>query len=348
MAAAQSVYELKELRGFKRSVGNFVDDKFLSVGDIDGCLKHNEHHLSEERKKMISYITRTIPDGFLQLGITFPITNLQHVTTQHSMIQIMKSEFFSAETSIDLPWRHPSARLLYWSVQVPPDEIKKGRQKAFQKVQSKVESDNAKANEEDFNLQFANSPAFNADASRYGNFKFSFSLSDLLSAYNKLSPGYKQEFKVLGTAMYKQEIAHIVLVHSSDTTQFNDLPSVSETNAKPFPFVFQEDGKLYWRPESTAANLKMRITANQCHIRECPVSCYYFRTQGTCDHYRDTYTVWNHLVFAFHLPDKKNLRIHREKLKEGLRACGILEPYLREKETKLTQQEAEDIIWSLE
>ncbi|XP_031753267.1 uncharacterized protein LOC116408927 isoform X2 [Xenopus tropicalis] len=350
MAAAQPLYELSELQGFNESIGNFVEGNFLSVEQIHGCLKHEENYLYEERKKMITYIERTIPDQFLQLGITFPVTRLQHVTTETPTRQIVQSGYFHEAKTISLPWRHPNTKLIYWSLDVPIGDKDNARCKTFQTVQNMVGPHNAEEYEKDFNRQFANSPAFNS-ASRYGNFKFSFSLSDLLSEYKEQHcQGAEPEFRVLGTAMYKQEIAHIVLVHSPMATEFSDLPSVPIVggNANPLPFVFrsQEDGKLYWSPESTADVLKMRIFENRCRVRECPLSCPYY-DHGTCLHYRDTYSIWNELILAFHLPGNEPLRIPREKLLESLSACDILAPYLRKEETRLTQEGAQDIIRSL-
>ncbi|XP_031752243.1 uncharacterized protein LOC116408722 [Xenopus tropicalis] len=352
MAAAQPLYELRELQGLNGSVGNFVEGNFLSVEQIHGCLKREEDHLNEERKKMIGYIERTIPDQFLQLGITFPVTRLQHVTTETPTRQIVQSGYFRAGDQSRLPWSHPNAKLLYWSVEILKEQIEELRQEAFQALQAMVPPHNAKVYEEDFNCQFADSPAFKS-ASRYGNFKFSLPLSDLLFEYKEQHcRDAELEFRVLGTAMYSKEIAHIVLVHSSRATEFRDLPPVPIVgrNANSLPFVFQsqEDGKLYWRPESTADVLKMRISENQCRMRECPLSCFKYAAYGVCDHYRDTYCVWNHLILAFHLPGNEPLRIPREKLLESLSACDILEPYLREEETRLRQQEgAQDIIRSL-
>ncbi|OCT96258.1 hypothetical protein XELAEV_18013933mg [Xenopus laevis] len=350
MAAAQPIDSVREMRGLRRSFGNFVDGKFLSVEEVDHCLKNQPKSVNEAGKGMICYIKKTIPDDFLQLGITFPVTNLQHVTTEFSMRQIVQSGYFIAEVSTILPSNLPKSKLSCWSVQIPREQIEEAQQEAFLVVQGMVPENNAREFEEKFNAQFANSPAF-SDDSRYGNFKFSLSLSDLLSEYKELHCSDSEpEFRVLGTAMYKQEIAHIVLVHSPTTTQFNDLPFVPdvERNAKPLPFVFrsQEDGKFYWRPESTADILKMRIFENQCRMRECPLStpCY---DNANCLHCLQTYTVWNHLIFAFHLPENEPLRIPREKLKESLTACDIKAPYMG-KGRAYTQQEAGEMISNLE
>uniref|UniRef100_A0A1B8Y4N1 Uncharacterized protein n=1 Tax=Xenopus tropicalis TaxID=8364 RepID=A0A1B8Y4N1_XENTR len=352
MAAAQPVDTVGELSGLNGSAGNFVDGKFLSVEEVYNCLRNKPGDINEAGRRMIGYIENTIPDEFLQLGVTIPITNLQHVTIQNSMSQIMESECFCAGNYVNFTRRHHNISLSCWSVQVPPDKVEEARREAFQVVQGMVGPRNAREYEGKFNRQFANSPAFNS-ASRYGNFKFSLPLSDLLSEYKEQHcQGAKPEFRVLGTAMYKQEIAHIVLVHSPMATEFRDLPSVPIVgrHANPLPFVFrsQEDGKFYWRPESTADIFKMRIFENRCRMRECPMSCPYYEERGTCFHCRDTYSIWNHLILAFHLPGNEPLWIPREKLLESLSACDILEPYLREEGTKLTRQEAEEIIRNLQ
>eukprot|EP00079_Xenopus_tropicalis_P018257 XP_004919483.1 PREDICTED: uncharacterized protein LOC101733852 [Xenopus tropicalis] len=352
MAAAQPVDIVRELRGVNRLVGIFVGNSYLSVEDVYRCLKNQLEGLSEAGKKTVGYIERTIPDQFLQLGITFPVTRLQHVTTEIPTRQIVQLGYFCAGDQSRLPWSHPNAKLLYWSVEILKDQIEELRQEAFQALQAMVPPHNAEEFEGVFNRQFANSPAFNADASRYGNFKFSLSLSDFMSEYKEQHcQGAEPEFRVLGTAMYEEEIAHIVLVHSPMTTEFSDLPSVPIVgrNANPLPFVFrsQEDGKLYWRPESTADILKMRISEKQCRKRDCPVSCPDC-DHGQCAQNRGTYCVWNHLIFVFHLPENEPLRIPREKLRESLSACEVLSPYLRRAETRLTRPTAEEIIRSLE
>uniref|UniRef100_A0A1B8Y4L0 Uncharacterized protein n=1 Tax=Xenopus tropicalis TaxID=8364 RepID=A0A1B8Y4L0_XENTR len=346
MAAAQPLYELKELLGASASSGNFVDGKFLSVEEVYNCLMNKPIGLNNAGQTMSRYLGKTLGDPYLKLGMALPVTTLRHVTTERPTREILASESFKTQNWSNLPWKHPNARLSYWSIQVPPESTERACLKAFQDL---VPPEGSKDLEKYFNRQFANSPAFNS-ASCYGNFKFSLPLSDLLSEYKEQHcQGAEPEFRVLGTAMYKQEIAHIVLVHSPMATEFSDLPSVPIVggNANPLPFVFrsQEDGKLIWRPESTSIFLKMKISEKVCSIRKCKPYCTDC-DDDTCGYYGDN-CVWNELILAFHLPGNEPLRIPREKLLESLSGCDILEPYLREEETRLRQEGAQDIIRSL-
>ncbi|XP_040275354.1 uncharacterized protein LOC120990543 isoform X1 [Bufo bufo] len=323
MASSQSA-ELEEIRGFGKSCGSFKEKEFLSVEDIYHSLLGR--CVNNAGETMRGNIQQNRSDAFFHLPVEVSISGLQHCTTMDSTRKILESQSFIGRKHE----REELKDLFFWSVNVPSTDIEKAREEAYTHVQKHIPPDEAKEYKEEITKQFANSPAFNKLASRYGNFRFSFQFSDLLSLYEaQFCEGKKPQLSILGTDIYKQEIAHYVVVHCPDSTRFKDHPRVPrlQTRCEPLPNVFLVDDTLYWRPESTSNNLKVRTKDG--HITACnqPEPCIYFQGSGHCLH-----TVpcpWNHLVITFHIPHGNSLKIPVEKLIDQLSACSPLDPFMK-------------------
>lgn len=138
---------------------------------------------------------------FHHMEVQFPITEVQHVTTEECMSDILESQCFRARNK-----RFPD--LSFWSVHIPTDDVDSTFEEAYQSMQKKdFDSKFLSMYRNDITDQFANSPVFKNSESRYGNFMFSFSLSDLLAFYKTQHCGDEDPvFKYLGTDLFKKEI----------------------------------------------------------------------------------------------------------------------------------------------
>lgn len=327
----------------KKSPVHFVEGGHLSITDVYETLTEESTELNESGKKMLETLKNMKPHSFEHIQQEFPVRRLQHVTGESSMDRIYDEERFK----ITMRAIRPEFRdLLFWSAEIAPEDIREARKESFKEAKEVLPSWMAKRYGKKIKAQFANSPAFDKSASWYGNFKFSFHLSDLLSLYQtQHCGGEKPQLRILGTDLYKQEITHYILVHSPDQShQFRNLSNVHTVR---HGFVYLKDETVYWRPESTSIYLNVKI-AEDPGPRTCYLPCNFYKEKGYCIHFRDenykVLSVWNHLVFAFHLPNHRGLEIKKEQLLNSLTACAKIKPPSNEENKWLEEEEAKDII----
>ncbi|CAN2390405.1 hypothetical protein PRIEUP_LOCUS441 [Pristimantis euphronides] len=274
---------------------------------------------------MLENIKNVRSDGFLGIRHEFPVSALQHVTCQTEAHKILRSKSFKGRKHE----RSEFCNLSFWSADVSSDDIEKARHQAYDTMRMVVKAEDLETFQEEMKEQFANSPAFDKSASRYGNFKFSFPLSFLLCRYKtQHCEGEEPQLRILGTDIYKQEIAHYVVVHSPSTKIFNDLPKVSTTpNTFLNTSVYWMDETLYWRPESTSNSLQLRVSNNSCTVRKNEPQS---KSKPLKKRPLLPRCVWNHLVLAFYLPMGGELKISDEHLSRNLMPCHALQPFLNE------------------
>ncbi|OCT93446.1 hypothetical protein XELAEV_18016515mg [Xenopus laevis] len=351
MAATEET-PLIEITGLSGANGFFREKEFLSIKEIYYYLVFHSGQMHKAGSQMISNIETTRCDLSLQSTVPLEVVSLHHVTTQESMMEILDSEGFcgSAIKYGCFGEDHPDIELCYWSAQVSESDIQKVLHDAIREVYQKLPIYNERKFRTAIREQFANSPAFDAAKSRYGHFKFSFPLSEILSAYkDQFCSGSEPQLRMLGTTLYKQEIVHTVLVHSPGV--FHDLPLVEtiDMESNPMPFVFRkwENGTkvLYWRPESTSSTLRVRVSDAWSGDNDCPEYCAWFQQYRSCCHRKDP-CVWNHLVFAFHVPANGLFEFPEETLKENLSACLHDGPI--PKEPQMDMEAVEQIIWNVQ
>lgn len=141
--------------------------------------------------------------------------------------------------------------------------------------------------------QFATSVAFlptPQSLQRYGSHYFQYGIHDLCEHYGSLFDDEVQ-FKILGTFGYKQEVMHAVLVCSQENGagMFKAYPSVltPEEDANNNEAVVTRDtnGNWEWKPQATGGTEITRLSGN------LP---------------RPKFRRWEHVAFAFHIPDEIN------------------------------------------
>ncbi|XP_053564805.1 uncharacterized protein LOC128654734 [Bombina bombina] len=290
----------------KKGKAYFTPEKFLSIQEASDHLsdyarrnniKPNTINMINNIQNMDSYM-----DFFKNTRERFCVSSLQHVTTKVGAEQIVMSEGFKSSKG-NLGKYTEGVFLSWWSAVAPEGDIS-----------SWSDGDN-----------FSKSPALKEDASRYGNFRFSFPLSELICAYKEqYCGGGEPQLRVLGTKMFKYEISHVVLIHSPGTDQFDDLQPVL-LSVQPEMYHVEYDSKSYdmrWAPESKFSGHK-----------EEPQGLLYF--------------VWNHLEVAFNVPEAGALSFPRQALLDHLSACEPGEPYLQSPDPKMTKAKADKILGSL-
>lgn len=340
---------------------HYEPKRFLSHAEVRDKKNKNEREKEKEKeekeKRIYFYLKNVERHHFEHMQVRIPVYNVKHVTTKRGLDGILDEEGFRIVDDTErennskcIPKTSPDFQeLLYWSADITSEDLKKARQQAYEKVRRVIVPSDAGMFSGDLKEQFGNSPAFKESVSRYGNFRFSFRLCDLLSWYKDQHCGDGEpQMKILGTELFKQEIAHYIVVHSPDTDKFDGFPEVPavQGSSDPLPFVYWRNGTLYWRPESTSDPLKVIVTEDGNVRKECFEPCRDFTRDGTCSHIDNgIYSVWNHLVLAFHLPNG-HLKIPKEKLLKNLTACDADEKnYL--KRNPLHKKEAEKIVQDL-
>ncbi|XP_072262821.1 uncharacterized protein [Pyxicephalus adspersus] len=306
--------------------------------DVDQLPKQDELQMMTRLRKVRLH-------QFQHMQVPIPVYKVKHVTERTALYQICKEEGFKTPKRDERPEFND---LSYWSADISLEDIERARQQAYEKVSKVINPSNASKYERELKEQFGNSVAFQKSVSWYGTFQFSFPLQDLLTRYKEQHcNGGMPRLKILGTGLYKLEIAHYVVVHSPDTDKFNDFPEVPTVHggSDPLPFVYWMDGQLYWRPESTSIALKVMVTEDGQARKECYRLCDFFTRYGECFHTNDgTYSFWNHLILGFHLPGG-HLEVPKEQLVKNLTACDPYTVYIGNE--KLGREEAEEIILQL-
>ncbi|XP_077334500.1 uncharacterized protein LOC143975819 [Lithobates pipiens] len=361
MAVSWASGDPRNLQSFTSSRGSqvhHVQEEHLSLEGAYTILNLNRdfRQLNVSGEKMLETFDNITFHDFQLVRQEFPVSYLQHVTDTSSMEAIYNQGGFRivAQTS------RPGFRdLSFWSAAIASEDVEAAREKSYGMVKRVISPVMATRHEERIKAQYANSPAFKTSASRYGNFKFSFPLFSLLDLYQAQHCGGEEpQLRILGTDLYKQEVAHYILVHSPDRSdQFKNFPMVPKAQgcaepllnpSEPHPFVYRKNGILYWRPESTSSVLKVKISDQGIAWRECPIPCDYFIVNQYCRHIKEenyeVWSIWNHLVFAFHLPNDLCLEVSKGQLLKNLAACSLDEPALLEESKCLEIKDAKGII----
>ncbi|XP_077334510.1 uncharacterized protein LOC143975824 isoform X2 [Lithobates pipiens] len=330
---------LKEIQLGRTCRGYHYSGELLSIEKTYNKLTSLDE-IKTAGKTMKKNIDSVHTDLSLRLPIDFPVMKLQHVTDEKSLQEILESQSLKGRGDHE---REEFKDLSFWSADICPDNIESARQQAYDKVQHVR---NAGIFQTEMKEQYASSPAFDHSASRYGNFRLSFPLSYLLSLYKtQHCEGEEPQLRILGTDIYKQEIAHYIVVHRPNIDQFNDLPVVpsAQNISGPLPFVYWMEERLFWRPESTSRSLKLKICEEDCQVRPSDPPPRSRRSEPwRKKRAYEPRCVWNELVVAFHLPGNGRLQLPKSELLTNLTPCDVLQPYLGK--TPMQKHEAKHII----
>ncbi|XP_047664418.1 uncharacterized protein LOC125140217 [Tachysurus fulvidraco] len=179
--------------------------------------------------------------------------------------------------------------------------------------------------------EFATSPAFQTD-SLYGNFRFTFPLTELLSAYSKQHcNGNSPILRVLETRLHKKEINYSVLVHPRYMRHYRKYPRLP-VDAE--DLCSYREKKMTWRCQSPSNSYEY--------------SQYVDENGEICVDKlrRKEYYVWDNVAVAFHMKKDWVLKLGHKKLFDHLSVCEISSNKLL-KEPEMSVQEAEAEVLNL-
>ncbi|XP_062375843.1 uncharacterized protein LOC134064062 [Sardina pilchardus] len=224
--------------------------------------------------------------------VEFRVTTVAHVTVEKGLHGIMGNDGFQIGES----------GLLWWGLVIGEKEISAAEQRYVEKLFP----DRNPEDQEPFLQKFATSPVFK-DGSRYGNFKFTFSLADVLLKYSTQFCGGKDPvFRVYKTAVYSQEVMYTLLIHSPDVHDYDVYPELVNNDEAVCAY---RDGEIIWRAQAISETHKFKLVEN----REEKL----VRAEQSLN----VFYVWDHVTLAFHIPKDETLSIPHEELVEALTSC---------------------------
>ncbi|XP_063047365.1 uncharacterized protein LOC134441104 [Engraulis encrasicolus] len=247
--------------------------------------------------------------------VEFHVSRIAHVTTEQGMDGILGSGGFKGG-------RRDSA-LQWWGLVNGREEIA-GAEQRYLDREFPNRTEEEKRRQKKILRKFTKSPAFR-DGSRYGNFRFTLKLEEVLQAYSTQFCGGKDPtLRVWETIVYKQEIMYSVLVHSPDVHDYDSYPKLGDNEEG---VCVYRNGEMIWFAQAISEKHTLRLTGD-----------IYGKVVSTEKVRIGVFYVWDHVTLAFHIPKGKTLSFPPENLKKALKACGKgdtdLNPQVDEKNAK--------------
>ncbi|XP_048881851.1 uncharacterized protein LOC125749047 isoform X4 [Brienomyrus brachyistius] len=268
------------------------------------------------------YLHRDVP--LLPIPVEFHIRKVIHVTGISGMRGILGVSGFRLGENAGYGNR---TQFLWWSLAVDDADRLSAQRHFLQALLPDITPEEVE-NHPEFLSQFTTSTAF-SPKSRYGNFKFTFSLKELFQKYSEqFCEGESPVLRVYKTVVYKKEIVHVVVIHSPDVPDFDECPILQDNEGDPCAL---RNGSLLWRPKAISdpccQNLVREGDGRSVRVEPCLMS----------------YFMWEHGALAFHIPPGETLRFERDELLNSLSACDTPEsPFLGTE--RIHYKEAERII----
>ncbi|KAA0721721.1 Deoxynucleoside triphosphate triphosphohydrolase SAMHD1 [Triplophysa tibetana] len=236
MATTANFYARRNARQAKELLleGEHIEIKDLKLrDDIKG-----EHIFT-------NYLPKDIPD--YPTPVEFHITEVAHVTNKQGIQGILNSGGFLGKDSLS-----------WWNLKISEADITAAEERfleSFFPNSSKEE----RAAQQPFLSQFTTSPLF-CETSRYGNFRFTYQLTELLQAYKKqICDAEEPVLRVYGTKLFKQEIEYVVLVHSPQfNKEFENYPELASS-----PLVAYDGNKILWKAQAICETHNFQLAKHE-------------------------------------------------------------------------------------
>ncbi|XP_067260941.1 uncharacterized protein [Chanodichthys erythropterus] len=181
--------------------------------------------------------------------VEFHITDVAHVTNKTRLPQILNSKGFKGLDKDSFSW---------WSLKINEADVRAAEERFLESLFPERTEEERSA-QKPFLSEFTTSLAFNNEISRYGNFRFTFPLTELMEAYKKqMCEGEEPVLRVYGTKLFKQEIEYVVLVHSPQfNEEFKDFPLLTSS-----PLVSYDGNQIIWRAQAICETHKCQLVIN--------------------------------------------------------------------------------------
>ncbi|XP_053538912.1 uncharacterized protein LOC128633613 [Ictalurus punctatus] len=272
---------IRERRNARKKTERFITGKHCSLEEL-------KEQMPRQRPQddMVRYLIKEIPP--YPTPAEFWVSDVAHVTEDSGFMGILKSDEFSAGAE-DFSW---------WGLKVNEEEIKAAERRY---MESNFPKQAPELNQQEpFLEKFTTSPAFQPEKSRYGSYRFTFPLTDLMQWYKEQNCGGEEPvLRVHETVTYKQEIMYTVLIHSpEDNIRFQEYPFLEENE-----LVRYQDGKIIWKAQAICKTHRCQFVLGK--VQELP----------------EIYYVWDQVSLVFHLPNCKTMKIPRERLIKALETC---------------------------
>ncbi|KAI4881551.1 hypothetical protein NFI96_014881 [Prochilodus magdalenae] len=219
---------------------------------------------------------------------------------------------------------------LWWSLSVTTEDIEDAEQN-FLEVQFQ---DQEVYSQQGFLEKFTTSPAFQNE-SRYGNFRFTLPLRELLSLYaRQFCRRSAPVLRVLDTKIYKSEIVYSVLVHPRHIRYYSHYPRLPSNDDDVCGY---SQGNMSWscQAPSKAHGHKLVLDREQPEV-------YAKELKG------EEYYVWDHVAVAFHMEPHWTLKVDPERLYSSVTVCEVTElNLLMDSDDEIDEDDASVILENL-
>ncbi|XP_051982793.1 uncharacterized protein LOC127643897 [Xyrauchen texanus] len=254
--------------------------------------------------------------------VEFHITEVARVTNKTGLPMIWESKGFKGLGENSFSW---------WSLKINEENIREAEERYLEKEFPDRTSEQ-RANQQNFLRSFTTSPCFLNDRSRYGNFRFTFPVTELMDTYRKqICNGEDPILRVFETVIYKKEIMYVVLVHSPEMNQkFQDFPELKSSS-----FITYDEGKIIWKAQAICETHKWKL-----------VKDHESKMATKVDVHSEEFYVWDHVSLAFHIDSV--LEFPKIRLKESITCCKIDEDINLSNGESCSLEEAEKIWEALE
>ncbi|XP_029571754.1 uncharacterized protein LOC115163738 [Salmo trutta] len=276
---------------------------------------------THEPLKNHKYLHKNIPE--YPKEVEFQISKVSHVTNKAGLDGILMSDGFKGGQR-----RGP---FMWWGLNIEDSLIKDAENRYLDREIPIRHSSSAQPEKSQvsFLKKFTTSPVFQK-GSRYGNFKFTFPLEDLMQMYTEqICGGEKPVLRVHQTVVYQQEIMYAVVVHSPKVTEFDECPLLEGAKA----MCSYRDGTIVWNAQAVSETHNYELIREHNKIKAKKVR------KGT-----HQFFVWDHVTLAFHMPDDTALHADRKDLIESLKACDSVQPLYRKEDAVMSLERAAIIV----
>lgn len=264
----------------------------ITVEDLKGICRQD---------KIFEHVSKVIPN--FPTPVEFHITEVTHVTDNIGLPKIWESKGFKGFKDLD------EVPLLWWSLTVKEKNIEDAEERYLKSVfpdrtQQQI------AEQPPFLKEFTTSLSFKNKTSFFGNFPFTFPLTEMIDAYkHQICGDYDPVLRVYQTKLYSRLIAYVVLIHRPQLNEkFKNYP---ELTSKSDPIAY-ESGKIIWKAQSICENHYIKMLLD--HEKKLATN----EPTNTLECY-----VWDNVRLAFHLEEDEIICFPKERLINSLTFCDM-------------------------
>ncbi|XP_060788875.1 uncharacterized protein LOC132893762 [Neoarius graeffei] len=273
----------------ERRNSRLIDERYISRQHVSIRRLRELIQTTDPKNPMKRYIKRERRP--YPTPVEFWVSDVAHVTDKSGFKKILESEQFMAPESV----------FSWWDLKINKEEIRAAEERYMRNQCAELNV------QQPFLEKFTTSPSFQPEKSRYGNYRFTFPLTDLMHWYKEQNCGGEEPvLRMYETVTYEQKIVYIVLIHSPEDNERFEKHPLLETSE----WVHYQDGKIIWKAQAI-----------------CEIHRYQFDSGEVQSLDYHQFYVWDQVSLVFHLPKntkpRKVLKIPSERLIEALEACEL-------------------------